>query len=145
MSENFDQNRDDVFKRANAYLHEVPDLDSDEAVKRYLASAGIDASKARENAMALVKRVLGRRRMEQARQKRDGKLQVLDRIKTRAFSLGEPAGRRLLSLAESGDLNGAMLLARKFEESCPEDVASLEEDLALLDELGKDDGPDAGK
>jgi hypothetical protein len=144
MAYNSDRTREDVLKRANAYLHEAPSLESNEAIKRYLASAGVDVPKAQEKAKALVTRMLANRRLDLARQRRITKIDILTRIKTRASNFGE-SGRRLLSLAESGDLNGAALLARKFEESCPEDVASLEEDLALLDEIEKDNEPDAGR
>lgn len=145
MAENFEQSRSDVFKRANAYLHEAPDLESDEAIKRYLASLGIDVSKAEAKAKALVTRMLADRRLERARRRRNEKIQILDRIKASALNFGETSGRRLQELVQAGDLHGAALLARKFEQSCPEDVASLEEDLALLDEIEKDNEPDAGK
>ena len=145
MAENFQRSRNDVFKRVNAYLREAPDLESDEAIKRYLASAGVDVSKAQAKAKALVTRILAHRRLERARKRRSEKLQILDRIKARALNLGETSGRRLQELVQAGDLREAALLARKFEQSCPEDVASLEEDLALLDEIEKDNGPDAGE
>jgi DNA-directed RNA polymerase subunit F len=45
----------------------------------------------------------------------------------------------------SSDLEGAQMFARKFEKLHPEDVASLEEDLALLREIEKEKDLDAGK
>ena len=145
MAENFERNREDVFKRANAYLSEIPDLESEEAVKRYLQDSGIDISKAQDKAKMLVTRIIANRRLERAKIRRNEKLQILDRIKAVASNFGASAAKQLQALVQGGDLHGAEMLARKYEESCPEDVASLEEDLALLKKIEEDSSPDAGK
>jgi hypothetical protein len=106
MAENSDRNREDIFKRANAYLNEIPDLRTD---------------------------------------RRANKLSILDRIRAAASKLESSAAQQLQELVKIGDLNGAEMLARKFEASCPEDAASLQDDLALLKEIEKEDGTDASK
>jgi hypothetical protein len=145
MAANSDRNREDVLKRANAYLFEVPDTESNEAIKRYLKEAGIDISKVQERAKTLVTKVIANRRLEQARARRRQKLQILERITSLASRLGASAAQQLEELVQSQDLEGAQMLARKFEELHPEDMASLQEDLALLQEIEKENGPDAGK
>jgi SAM-dependent MidA family methyltransferase len=145
MAANPDRNSEDVFKRANAYLADVPKLDSDEAIERYLKQSGIDISKTQEQAKMLVTRMIANRRLERAKARRNEKLQILDRIKSLASNFGASAAKQLQELIQAGDLHGAEMLARKFEESCPEDVTSLEEDLALLKEIEKDNGADGGK
>jgi hypothetical protein len=145
MAANSDRNREDVLKRANAYLFEVPDTESNEAIKRYLKEAGIDISKVQERAKTLVTKVIADRRLEQARARRRRKLQILERITGLASRLGASAAQQLQELVQSQDLQGAQMLARKFEELHPEDMASLQEDLALLQEIEKENGPDAGK
>jgi hypothetical protein len=145
MAANPDRNREDVFKRANAFLSEAPDLESEEAVRRYLSTAGIDVAKSQEQARTLVTKMIGRRRLERAAARRVERLRLLDRIKAAAVRIGTSAAEQLHELAKGGDLHGAEMLARKFEQSCPEDAASLEEDLALLKEIEKDDGPDTSK
>lgn len=145
MSENSGSNRDDVFKRANAYLSEVPNLDSDEAIQRYLKNSGVDISKIQVQAKELVAKMIGKRRLERAKAQRSEKISLLDRIKTKASNFGASAAKQLEELVQLGDLHGAEMLARKFEESCPEDAASLQEDLALLIEIEKEDGADASQ
>ena len=144
MAENTNRNRDDVFKRANAFLTEVPDLNSDEGVKRYLKSAGIDVAKSQEQARTLVTKMIAKRRLEGVMARRTDKIKLLDRIRSAAAKFGASAAE-LREMVTCGDLNGAEMLARKFESSCPEDVASLEEDLALLKEIEKEDCTDASK
>jgi hypothetical protein len=145
MAENSDRNREDIFKRANAYLNEIPDLRTDDAVNRYLKNVGIDIAKTQEQARTLVTKMIGKRRLDRAMARRANKLSILDRIRAAASKLESSAAQQLQELVKIGDLNGAEMLARKFEASCPEDAASLQDDLALLKEIEKEDGTDASK
>jgi hypothetical protein len=140
-----DPNREDVLRRVNAYLSEVPDMESDEAIQRYVKEAGVEISEVQERAKTLVTKVIAGRRLDRARVKRAEKLRILERIKVFASQLGSSAAQQLQDLVYSSDLEGAQMLARKFEKLHPEDVASLQEDLAFLRELEKEKDPDVGK
>jgi hypothetical protein len=140
-----DRNPEDIVRRVNAYLSEIPNIESEEAIQRYVKEAGVDISEVQDRAKALVTKVIASRRLDRARAKRSQKLRLLERIKGFASHLGSSAAQQLQDLVYSSDLEGAQMFARKFEKLHPEDVASLEEDLALLREIEKEKDPDAGK
>lgn len=145
MSAKPDRNREDVLRRVNAYLSEVSNMESDEAIQRYVKEAGVEISEVQERAKTLVTKVIAGRRLDRARVKRAEKLRILERIKVFTSQLGSSVAQQLQDLVNSSDLEGAQMLARKFEKLRPEDVASLQEDLALLRELEKEKDPDVGK
>lgn len=141
MAADSNPNPFDALKRAHALLSEPPKLDSDAAIDRYLKESGIDISKAQNKAKTLVAKALGARKLERAKALRERRLQLLEKIKNYAGTIGE----KFAELIASGDVQGAQVLARKFEETHPDDIASLQEDLLLLSEIEKDNDLDGSK
>jgi hypothetical protein len=141
MPANSDPNPAESLRRVHALLSDIPKLDSDATVDRYLKESGIDITKAQNKAKVLMAKALASRKLERARARRERRLQLLEKIKNYAGTVGQ----RFEELIASGDVEGAQILARKFEETHPDDIASLQEDLILLSEIGKDDDLDANR
>ena len=120
-----------------------PERMTDEQLSRYLEQNKVDMSQPQARFAALLKKAKARQRLEVARGKRlqavlkarhiiSAGAEALDATKDRVLGMIRRLGER--------DPEKALVYAREFEKTTPEDLRSLEEDLMLLDLEDPKDG-----
>ncbi|MBK1815742.1 hypothetical protein JIN84_08945 [Luteolibacter yonseiensis] len=130
----------------SALVYETDAFPSTEKAKEILAEEGIDTTSLNSWASEKLKGIKARQRMALARERR---LAFEERFKTlgRSFSGTASALRKkvldkIRILGES-DPEGAQVFCRKFEDVPDEDLADLDAELSLLEELeGESEGFD---
>ena len=128
----------DMVEDLSALVYETDPFPSTEKAKEILAEEGIDTTSLKSWASEKLIGVKARQRMALARERR---LAFEERIKTlgRSFSgtasaLREKVLEKIRILGES-DPDGAQVFCRKFEDVPDEDLADLDAELSLLEEL----------
>jgi hypothetical protein len=132
----------DMVEDLSALVYETDAFPSTEKAKEILAEEGLDTTLLNSWASEKLKGIKARQRMALARERR---LAFEERFKTlgRSFpgtasALREKVLEKIRVLGES-DPEGAQVFCRKFEEVPDEDLADLDAELSLLEELEKED------
>lgn len=128
----------DMVEDLSALVYETDAFPSTEKAQEILAEEGIDTTSLNSWASEKLKGIKARQRMALARERR---LAFEERFKTlgRSFSgtataLREKVLEKIRILGES-DPEGAQVFCRKFEDVPDEDLADLDAELSLLEEL----------
>lgn len=128
----------DMVDDLSALVYETDAFPSTEKAKEILAEEGIDTTSLKSWASEKLKGVKARQRMALARERRlafEEKFKTLGRsFSGTASALRKKVLEKIRILGES-DPEGAQVFCRKFEDVPDEDLADLDAELSLLEEL----------
>jgi len=116
---------------------------SREQLVQYLKDNNVDMAGPQKRFDAIVKKAEARRRLEVAAQRR---LAAVERARgmmsagTEAVAAARDRVRAMIEKFSQHDPEQAQVYAREFEKATPEDLAILEEDLAILEMTEPDNG-----
>jgi len=137
----------DMVEDLSALVYGTDDFPSTEKAKEILAEEGIDTSVLKLWASEKLKGIKARQRMALARERR---LAFEESFKTlgRSFSgtasaLREKVLEKIRILGES-DPGGAQVFCRKFNDIPDEDLADLDAELSLLEDLEREESDEKG-
>lgn len=113
-----------------------PESMPSEQLAEYLANLRVDMTASKKRFEYLLKQAKARRRLELARERR---LKTVEQAKTlvssgsAAVELVRQRVQAMLERLKQRDPDQALVYAREFEKATPEDYASFQEDLMLLE------------
>jgi hypothetical protein len=97
--------------------------------------------KAQERLISLIAKTKGQQRLQTAKIQRERILKLRDHLIASVERLNDNSqdiANRLINAIDHKNSSEIAILARKFEQSAPDDLRSLKEDIAWLEELAKD-------
>lgn len=133
----------DMVEDLSALVFDTDEFPSSAKAKEILAERGIETTELKSWASEKLKGVLARQKMAMARERRLSLESRLDALKQSIAGSASAMRERVLSrirvLGES-DPEAAQVYCRKFEEVPDEDLADLDAELSMLEEMEGEDG-----
>lgn len=119
-----------------------PETMNPQQLKAYLENARVDMKGPRKRLEMILKKVKAQQRLEQARQRRLRAVELAkNAVGSGAAAVGAIRNRvgGMIEKLSRRDRDQALVYAREFEKATPEDLATLEQDLALLEMESQED------
>jgi hypothetical protein len=133
----------DMVEDLSALVFDTDEFPSSAKAKEILAERGIETDELKSWASEKLKGVLARQKMAVARERRISLESRLDALRQSIAGSASALRERVLSkirVLGDSDPEAAQVYCRKFEEMPDEDLADLDAELSMLEELEGEDG-----